>query len=71
MAPQQVRLTSRDKQLIEVLSDNFPVVGRPFEVIAEHFDMDEATLLEWVTELVAAGAIKSFKPTLDFEVKEE
>lgn len=71
MAPQQVRLTSRDKQLIEVLSTTFPVVARPFEVIAEHFDMDEPTLLEWVTELVAAGAIKSFRPTLDIEVKEE
>ena len=71
MAPQQVRLTSRDKQLIEVLSNTFPVVARPFEVIAEDFDMDEATLLEWVTELVAAGACKSFRPSLDLEVKEE
>ena len=67
----QVRLTSRDKQLIEHLANNFPVVSRPFEVVAEHFDMDETTLLEWVTELVAAGQLKSFKPTLDLEVKEE
>jgi siroheme decarboxylase NirDL-like protein len=71
VTPQQVKLTSRDKQLIEYLSNNFPVVSRPFEVVAEHFDMDELTLLEWVTELVVAGAIKSLKPTLDLEVKEE
>ena len=33
--------------------------------------MDEATFIEWVTELVAAGQIKSFRPTLELEVKEE
>ena len=66
-----VSLTSRDKRLIEALAQNFPVVPRPFEVLAEQFDMDEPTFIEWVTELVAAGQLKSFRPTLDLEVKEE
>lgn len=71
MTVKQVRLTSRDKQLIEYLANSFPVVARPFEVVAEHFDMDEGTLLEWVTELVVAGQLKTLRPTLDLEVKEE
>lgn len=71
MTPKPVQLTSRDKKLIEHLSSSFPVVPRPFEVLAEEFDMDEATLIEWVTELVAAGQLKTFRPTLELEVKEE
>jgi len=71
MSPRQAQLTSRDRKLIEHLQAGFPVVARPFEVLAEEFDMDEATFIEWVTELVAAGQIKSFRPTLDLEVKEE
>jgi DNA-binding Lrp family transcriptional regulator len=71
VAQKPVQLTSRDKKLIESLSSNFPVVARPFQVLAEQFDMDEASFIEWVTELVEAGQIKSFHPTLDIEVKEE
>lgn len=71
MTPKPAQLTSRDRKLIEHLASNFPVVPRPFEVLAEQFDMDEATLIEWVTELVAAGQLKQFRPTLDLEVKEE
>jgi DNA-binding Lrp family transcriptional regulator len=71
VAPKPAQLTSRDKKLIDALASSFPVVPRPFEVLAEQFDMDESTLIEWVTELVAAGQLKSFRPTLDLEVKEE
>lgn len=66
-----MRLTSRDKRLIDYLSTRFPVVPRPFEVIAEEFDMDEATLIQWITELVASGQLKNFAPTLDLEVRDE
>lgn len=71
MSPKLARLTSRDRKLIEHLAAGFPVVARPFEALAVEFDMDEATFIEWVTELVAAGQIQSFRPTLDIEVKEE
>ncbi len=71
MAPKAAQLTSRDKKLIDHLALGFPVVPRPFEVIAEQFDMDETTLIAWVTELVAAGQLKSLRPTLELEVKEE
>ncbi len=57
--------------MIESLSNYFPVVPRPFQVLAEQFDMDEASFIEWVTELVAAGQLKSFRPTLDIEGKED
>lgn len=66
-----LQLTSRDKKLIEHLASRFPVVPRPFLVLAEEYDMDESTLIEWVTDLVAAGQIKTLRPTLDLEVKEE
>lgn len=66
-----VQLTSRDKKLIDHLAKGFPIVPRPFLVLAEEFDMDEATFIEWVTELVEAGQLKSLRPTLDLEVKEE
>jgi DNA-binding Lrp family transcriptional regulator len=65
------KLTSRDRKLIDHLTTSFPVVPRPFQVLAEQFDMDETTLIEWVTDLVAAGQLKNFQPTLDLEVKEE
>ena len=71
MSAKQVQLTSRDKRLIAHLERNFPVVPRPFEVLAEEFDMDENTLIEWITDLVAAGYLKNFRPSLDLEVKEE
>jgi DNA-binding Lrp family transcriptional regulator len=71
VAQKPVQLTSRDKKLIESLSNYFPVVPRPFQVLAEQFDMDEASFIEWVTELVAAGQLKSFRPTLDIEGKED
>jgi DNA-binding Lrp family transcriptional regulator len=71
VATKPLKLTSRDKKLIEQLTTSFPVVPRPFLALAEHFDMDESTLIEWVTDLVAAGQLKNFQPTLDFEVKEE
>lgn len=65
------RLTSRDEQLIAYLERQFPVVSRPFVVIAEEFDMDEHTLLEWITDLVADGHIRTFGPTLEIEVADE
>ena len=71
MTVKAAKLTSRDRKLIDHLTTSFPVVPRPFQVLAEHFDMDEATLIEWVTDLVAAGQLKNFQPTLDLEVKEE
>jgi DNA-binding Lrp family transcriptional regulator len=72
VVPQKpLQLTSRDKKLIDHLAKGFPVVARPFEVLAEEFDMDEATFIEWVTELVAGGHLKTLRPTLDLEVKEE
>jgi DNA-binding Lrp family transcriptional regulator len=71
VAPKPLKLTSRDKKLIEHLTTSFPVVPRPFQVLAEHFDMDESTLIEWVTDLVAAGQLKNFQPTLDLEVRDE
>lgn len=71
VSPKPSRLTSRDKQLIAYLERQFPVVSRPFEVIAEDFDMDEHTLLEWITDLVADGHIQTLRPTLEIEVTDE
>jgi DNA-binding Lrp family transcriptional regulator len=71
VSPKPARLTSRDKQLIAYLEQRFPVVSRPFEVIAAEFDMDEHTLLEWITDLVDAGHLQNFRPTLEIEVSEE
>jgi DNA-binding Lrp family transcriptional regulator len=71
VSPKQPALTSRDKQLIAYLERQFPVVARPFQVIAADFDMDEHTLLEWITDLVADGHIRNLRPTLEIEVADE
>jgi len=71
VSQKQARLTSRDRQLIAYLEHQFPVVPRPFELIAEQFDMDEPTLLQWITDLVADGHLQNFRPSLEIEVPED
>jgi DNA-binding Lrp family transcriptional regulator len=47
-----------DKKIINRIQSDFPIAERPYKVIADELDMDEALLLERVSSLKEAGFIR-------------
>ncbi len=56
-----------DRQIINELQRGFPLVERPFEMLAEQFGTTEATLIEHVRRLLDDGVLSRFGPMYNAE----
>ncbi len=56
-----------DRQIINELQRGFPLVERPFEMLAEQFGTTEATLIEHVQKLLDDGVLSRFGPMYNAE----
>ncbi|PXF51215.1 MAG: hypothetical protein C4B55_02075 [Candidatus Methanophagaceae archaeon] len=63
--PVPVRLDKRDKELLQLLQDNFPVEKRPWAVVGERLGLGEDEVLSSVQRLSAAGVIRKLRTILD------
>ena len=58
-------LDAVDRALVERLQDGIAVCERPFAAVAEALGVDEATVLERIESLLAAGVLTRFGPMFD------
>lgn len=52
------RLTEFDKALLNLLQGDIPICSHPFAQMAQHLQTDEATVLQRLRELKAAGYLR-------------
>ncbi|MEW6622180.1 MAG: Lrp/AsnC family transcriptional regulator [Bacillota bacterium] len=57
-------ITNLQKKIIKELQKDLPLVERPFEVIAQRLDMEEAELLQEISHLKEKGYIRRFGAAL-------
>jgi len=58
-------MDARDRDLINALHGGFPVVERPFAVVADELGMDEQEVIERLTRLLEARVLTRFGPLYD------
>jgi len=58
-------MDSIDKQILRLLQDDFPLLPRPFEAVAERLGLTEAEVLDRVGKLKSAGAIRRIGATFN------
>jgi DNA-binding Lrp family transcriptional regulator len=56
-----------DRTLINALQGDFPISERPFAEVAARFGCDEATVIERIRRLIAAGFLSRFGPLYNAE----
>ncbi|PIE71946.1 MAG: AsnC family protein [Deltaproteobacteria bacterium] len=47
-----------DKQIINIIQSDFPITGRPYQVIAEHLGLDESGVIRRIKSLKENGIIR-------------
>ncbi len=60
-----VTLDRQDRELLEVLQDDLPLVSRPWREIGERLGMPEHDILERVQRLTRIGIIRNISPILE------
>ena len=58
-------ISPREKKLLDIIQDGFPVVDRPFKVIGDNIDMSERDVIENIFTLTDNGIIRVFGPVFD------
>ncbi|MDI9570085.1 MAG: AsnC family transcriptional regulator [Pseudomonadota bacterium] len=58
-------MDTTDRQILQILQDDFPLVPRPFRAVAERLGLDEAEVLDRVGRMKAAGAIRRIGATFN------
>lgn len=58
-------LSLEDKKLLDLLQKKFPLVPRPFAVLAEQAGLSEETVLKKVAEWQQAGVVRRLGPVFD------
>lgn len=58
-------ISPREKQLLDIIQDDFPVVDRPFKIIGDKIDMSERDVIENIFTLTDNGIIRVFGPVFD------
>lgn len=53
-------LSERDREIVRVLQDGVPLVGRPYQAMASRLQMSEDELLAAIEELMQRGIIRRF-----------
>jgi len=56
-----------NSRIIDKIQSDFPLETRPFQSIAEEFEMDEAEIIERIARLQAAGTIREIGPVFDLK----
>lgn len=54
-----------DRKLLNIIQTDFPVVSRPYEVLAESLGITEEEALKRVRRLVESGVIRRIGPSFD------
>ncbi|MFH1504983.1 MAG: Lrp/AsnC family transcriptional regulator [Candidatus Omnitrophota bacterium] len=58
-------LTILDKQLLDLLQNNFPIIARPFSCIAQSFKITEQEVIDRIQKMKAEGIIRRIGPVFD------
>jgi DNA-binding Lrp family transcriptional regulator len=58
-------MDNKDRQIIGLISANFPLDIKPFLTIARELDVDENDLIEIVNNLINTGLIRRIGGTID------
>jgi len=58
-------MDAMDRQLLQILQDEFPLVPRPFQAVAERLGLAEGEVLARVNRMKAAGVIRRIGATYD------
>jgi len=58
-------MDATDRQILQILQDEFPLVPRPFQAVAERLGLSEAEVLERVGRMKAAGMIRRIGATFN------
>jgi DNA-binding Lrp family transcriptional regulator len=61
----QVKLDKQDKELLQLLQDNFPVEERPWTVLGKMLGISEAEVLSRIQRLSSDGVIRKLRTILD------
>lgn len=58
-------ISPREKELLDIIQDGFPIVDRPFKVLGEKINMSERDVIENIFTLTDNGIIRIFGPVFD------
>lgn len=54
-----------DRKILNIVQANFPIVERPFQVLAEQVGMSEEEVLKRTSDLIDSGVIRQIGPVFD------
>jgi DNA-binding Lrp family transcriptional regulator len=58
-------MDEKDREIIQLLQDKFPLVSEPYKEIGDKIWMDEVSVISRIAKMIQDGAIRHFGPFFD------